>query len=1046
MGLVFFLNILIKLLWGTKSGSILVKNRGVIMSGKMIKGAAATALTVSSLLSSTPVMAKEEVKDTNLQSKVDTASQKVNHTKKELDTALQEKEAVEKEEAKAKEEYNQAQNAYQEQKLKNDQYLEDQLQAKLDVLEKNEANIKAETDKLESLQTKQKQYKSDLQKAQEEKVQLEKELQQLEAQLDSVTPEDLKNAKDAVKQAQKQVDALQADVDAVNQAYTDQKEKVDTLTQAQAQAKKEYDQALAEKNEAQENLNLANARLEQAKKDLESYESDTIKAEAQKAFDEAKKQSDAANGQLESAKQKEAQTKDDLQKVQKQMKDAKSKMDEAQELLTTKQGQLDKKNKEYESLSQNVKKYKETYDQDLEAYNKAEQSVSNKKKEWATCQLNIVSYSSEIADLDDVIQKQQELVNDAQADYNRVTKLTSKDFFAFFEQGDALNAFDQATANTVLGDPDDATSLQNMKIALQELKVLNQIRKNEGVSEVGVTSLLMAQAQIQTNESSHTNKDNNIFYVQENMTWGVHPNESSAYEIWYTQEKELFNDIVNGTPELKALRDKGLRDFQIRDYMSESQLAQVGHYLNTINPNFRLAGSAFNSSKTFTVENVYHDYNWGSDAIFTVDEYEQLLDGYMEANNPETFKANLEKGIQELNKQKKDLASLNQNLAELNAEKTKIEAELSPLQDTAQEAKQKKEASGKVYEKAKQEADGILSQMEAERLSIETLQRQFNQIKEAEYLPAIEQEKMLKKAYEDAKADRLQKEADVKKAQENVQKKEAKLKDITDHFEENATAAKQEVANAKSALEKANQNYDACLKKESQTKKDFDLANQTLQKAQKDLDRCKTEKEAHLQKLNAAQQVLTNAQQKENQIESNLTNFENKKTECANKQDEITHLTQQNQANEDAIAKSQSNLNAMEQIKTRTNAEISDLNEKKEIWQSIVAGGNDVLDDGSEWSQKIETFKELRQIVADKKAAFLEVKDRAVKKRQVYAKAKNEYEEAKKVLDAAEKSLKEYKKEDVDTSVFTDETILLSIGAISLAGFALTFAKSRKEK
>ena len=68
-------------------------------------------------------------------------------------------------------------------------------------------------------------------------------------------------------------------------------------------------------------------------------------------------------------------------------------------------------------------------------------------------------------------------------------------------------------------------------------------------------------------------------------------------------------------------------------------------------------------------------------------------------------------------------------------------------------------------------------------------------------------------------------------------------------------------------------------------------------------------------------------------------------------------------------------MDKLNQIKTRTNAKISDLNEKKEIWQSIVAGGNDVLDDGSELSQEMETFKELRQIVAEKKAAFLEAKD-----------------------------------------------------------------------
>ena len=122
------------------------------MSHKMMKGATATALTVSSLLSTAPVMANEEVKDQNLQSKVDMAFHDVQNAKQEMDKALQEKKAVEKEEVEAQAAYNQAQKALQEQQLKNDQYLVDQLQEKVDILEKNDAQTKKEVAKLKSLQ------------------------------------------------------------------------------------------------------------------------------------------------------------------------------------------------------------------------------------------------------------------------------------------------------------------------------------------------------------------------------------------------------------------------------------------------------------------------------------------------------------------------------------------------------------------------------------------------------------------------------------------------------------------------------------------------------------------------------------------------------------------------------------------------------------------------------------------------------------------------------------------------------------------------------
>ena len=1018
-----------------------------------MKGATATALTVSSLLSTAPVMANEEVKDQNLQSKVDMTSHDVQNAKQEMDKALQEKKAVEKEEVEAQAAYNQAQKALQEQQLKNDQYLVDQLQEKVDILEKNDAQTKKEVAKLKSLQEKQKQNEEDLQKAQDNKAQLEKELQQLQEQLESVTPEELQKAKEAVVQAQAQVDALQADADACNKAYAEQKEVVDTLTLSQTQAQKEYEQAVAEKNEAQKSLDLAKARLDQAQKNLAGYESGAITTDAQKALDDAKNQWNTANEQLELAKQKEVQTKDELQNAKNQTIAAKTKMDEAQDLLVTKQGQLDKKNKEHEVLLQNVEEYKKTYDQDLQTYNKAEQDVSSKKQELSKCLLLINSCSSDIEDLDVDIQQQQELVNDAQAEYNRISKLTSKDFFAYFEQADALKVFENVTENTVLGDPNDATSLQNMKLALQELKVLNQIREKENVSPIYVTSKLMAQSQIQTNESSHTHQHSKLYYISENLMWGVRPDQRSAYESWYTYEKELFNDFVNETPELKDLRDQGFNDFQMREYLSESQYNQVGHYLNTVNPNYRLAGSSFNSSGIPTIGNVYADHNWGSDKVLTVEEYEELLDEYMTMNNLEKAKAVLDESIQILNKQKDNLASLNQNAIELNAQKIKLEKELSDLQGVAQDAKQTKEASEKIYKGANQKAAESLSQIEADRLVVENLQKQYDQIQENEYLPAVDREKKAKKAYEDAVANHLQKEEDVKKAKANVHQKEAKLKEVIDEFEKNKAVAKQEVADATVALKQTDQTYDASLKKANQAKKDLDLANQSLKQAQQELTDSEVKKEASLQSLTQAQNALVAAQDQVDTMESAFQSLEEKKAANADCQKEMDTLTNQVNANADAIMKSKLDLNMMEQIKNLTNAAISELNDKKEIWQSIVAGGDEVLDDGSEWSQNVEAFKELRKVVAEKKAVLLEVRDRVEKKRQVYAKAKNEYEEAKKVLEAAKKALKDYVdavhpvvKEDVSTSVFTNKTALSALSAISLAGFVLTFAKSKREE
>ena len=86
-------------------------------------------------------------------------------------------------------------------------------------------------------------------------------------------------------------------------------------------------------------------------------------------------------------------------------------------------------------------------------------------------------------------------------------------------------------ANTNVGAENDATSLDNMKKALERMSKINELRATEGLKPLNVTDTLMAISQIQTNyaEKYHNHagnaqdeNDNYIctFPVSENLAWG----------------------------------------------------------------------------------------------------------------------------------------------------------------------------------------------------------------------------------------------------------------------------------------------------------------------------------------------------------------------------------------------------------------------------------------------------------------------------------------------------------------------------------------------
>lgn len=143
---------------------------------------------------------------------------------------------------------------------------------------------------------------------------------------------------------------------------------------------------------------------------------------------------------------------------------------------------------------------------------------------------------------------------------------------------------------THIGAAKDATSLENMKKAIDFIDECNTLRAKHGLSALKVTDTMMAVSQVQCNASASTMNHTQEYNVGENLAWGYR----DPFNGWYTEEKKEY--------------DAGSR-------------SGVGHYLNIINSDYAVTGFAMNQYGSYGVTHE-QSFHWGSsDTAYTVDEY-----------------------------------------------------------------------------------------------------------------------------------------------------------------------------------------------------------------------------------------------------------------------------------------------------------------------------------------------------------------------------------------------------------------------------------------
>lgn len=247
------------------------------------------------------------------------------------------------------------------------------------------------------------------------------------------------------------------------------------------------------------------------------------------------------------------------------------------------------------------------------AVDAVDEDLTQERQSAADAQERIDSASEVLAadrsQLEAAVTAAQTRVNTANTEASAAQQAYDSGSFGFFESVDATAALDALRNSTYAdlteeGDPDDATSLENMRASFAHMKRLNQIRSGLGLSELKVNDTLMAYAQADANFS-----DTEIAHAQqfgfseatgntygENVAWN---NGTDPYLQWYDEEKAAFDQayqvLAGGEVPLGA--DAYSWYQQNRDAVNSwvdanTGQSSVGHYMNDINPGYKASGFA----------------------------------------------------------------------------------------------------------------------------------------------------------------------------------------------------------------------------------------------------------------------------------------------------------------------------------------------------------------------------------------------------------------------------------------------------------------------
>ena len=456
---------------------------------------------------------------------------------------------------------------------------------------------------------------------------------------------------------------------------------------------------------------------------------------------------------------------------------------------------------------------------------------------------------------------------------------------------------------TTVGDEKDATSLENMKKALEYIKKCNEYRvkgdnNKPAMDPLKVTDFYMAVAQINTNYSRNIEKDHSKHYggqgSGENLAYGMYE-DNNPFKGWYDEEKAKY--------------DKENRNF-----------SEIGHYENIMRESSKYTGFAV-TTKTGTTHGIAYGQVFGSYAegkTYTLEEYTQLFNEYYNH-----LKQGLEGKDPELDAK---IAEAQAKINEINQRKTNKENEIA-----TEEAK--KVAKDEEINKKTNDIN---------TKNIEKQTQEQNQAKNQENIENKNQEKTNKET--EISKFKQDNEEKINNDLENAEREKTNAENEFKTASDNLNSAIDAHQKAETELENAKQKVKDASKEANDKNEELEKAKENLENKKTDLENAEKEKTNAENKLNTAKAnfearktLRDNLQSKQNELDaedaakaSDLENAQNAFNNFKSLSDELDRLS-----NEYNSAKE--NVSSKEKEKNDLDSEIKDLENKK---QDIIANVN----------------------------------------------------------------------------------------------------------
>lgn len=738
----------------------------------MKKNTVLTAVAATSMLltqtSQFTVLAKEEVKNTSsdvekqlnkkelLEKDVNEAQKKVDDAKALLDQKKAEFEEYSKENKVALDSVTNAQITYSKADQKASEAIDSETQAKL-------AELKEKQDELD--------------KAISEKEVLENKLKDVNDKKDQTQAE-----YDAKKKEYEDYKKQCTDLDELNQKeqeYKDAKNAYET-------ASKELEAVESKKTSKENALNEANAQLEIAKA---NYSNATLAREnAEQDYKTALNDYNTKLKELDDAATEESNAttelnlaKDAADKAQKAYNAALAFEQSAQQLVKDKQSIVDGLNIEISNINSKITDLEGQKADVAAAIQKKEEELKKLEENKNTADKNVTDASDkitalekELTTLEKEITSQNTVISNIQTEYNNksaeVKKLETiaqsaavtiaKGSLGFFESLDPTDTSKaQATLKgnilesggkldselikyTELGAEKDATSLENMKAAIEYLKECNAIREKDGVAPLKVDYYTMALTQLKANWSAKTDKGHysGLYCNGENIANGYGGENNSPFKGWYTEEKVVYDYIckkygtglsedeantyaeqIQNNPTLlkEAIDACGFYYYTPNKYMTEDEALmynqnyiQVGHYFNVIENRFVSTGFAINQHGTMGTHNFFAQdfmgdttYHEHTHIIKTVEEFEKEFNAYYDSLM--NAQANYDRASAELSELASNKKAEETKLSGLNTQKSNKLVEKGTLEKNKNEAEAKLKEAQDAYDKLSNEISNM---------------------------------------------------------------------------------------------------------------------------------------------------------------------------------------------------------------------------------------------------------------------------------------------------------------------------------------------------